>query len=178
MIKLSFKKASLLTNDQFYDNKDIIKDIGEEWWLRSKTETYGDKRIVIREPMMLWGAEMPKNIIDITIPSNVDYFQVNANNSGLFYGGASVTKQLGIRPVLYLSNRTRLKPGTNLLIYDKPYTVLNDGLVFADFIISTSAFNNKEGQNSYKNSLVKKQIVSWFKEYFLDDVDVYIVGED
>ena len=191
MFKLKIKKIAILTYEQFEDNADIIKDIGEDYWLATKTEATGDKKIEIKQNPYLCGPYMPKTYFKHVFLSNVLYFSADRRTDpnafglwngepGVYHGGHDVREECGIRPVLYIEDANHLKPGTQIFIQDKPYTVLNDGLILADFIIATSIYNYKKGMNNYKNSIVKKYIIAWSSVNFAPDyiVDAIEQGEN
>ena len=161
-MKIKFEYATLLSIQELYDNDDYIEDVdyNTHYWLRSPTYLYNPEKTGTAYQGYVLTSQ------GSTLGQGVD-------NPYLEY----------VRPVLKLEKSyiNNIKVGTKILIFNKSYTVLNDGLIIDNFYINnneTCCFNqNKNDGNDYSKSFVKGIVDNWFNSNFQDEVEVEMKGE-
>lgn len=85
-----------------------------------------------------------------------------------------------IRPFLKIKkSNNKLKVNTKIQINNKPYTVLTEDYVIADFLVGPTRFNNDYyNGNTYDNSTARRFCLSWFKSNIgSNPIEIIITNE-
>ena len=122
--------VTLLSKEEYEKNSYLINTINDCWWLRSRG--YG-----VINAMFVDGASGDVND-----------------------RGCNTLIMLGVRPALKIAYCEQLKPGEKIKIKELYFTVLNNGILLCDSIVSKIMFNDKI--NDYGTSYIKKWLENWF----------------
>ena len=126
------EEITLLSKDEYFKNKELIPLVKGGWWLCSQ----GD-------------------LDDLAA-------YVSGRSGGIRVTGCYVGDTLGVRPALKIEHYEHLKPGEKVIIKDLSFTILNDGILLCDTIVSKVMFD--ETSNNYDTSYIKTWLENWAQE--------------
>lgn len=132
--KLDIAEITLLSVEEYEDCKQFIPPMRHWWWLRSPALVYKDE-----------------NSEDMREYDWIDYSRMT---------------EYGIRPALRIGNLSglNLKPGDEMVVADKKWTVISDDLAIINRSIEMSPFRRSQSAKNpsdYAKSDAKKSIEDW-----------------
>ena len=134
-IELKITGITLLSVEEYEETRANIPPVHDYWWLRSPGYN-------------------GSSAADVRGDGDVD---LNGND---------VDYEDGVRPALRISNLESSNPkiGDEIIVAERPWTVINEGLAIANKPIGACAFRKDwraEDANNYEASDVKKYIEKW-----------------